>query len=114
MECGLGGRHDSTGELGAELAVLTSIELEHTEVLGGTHAAIATEKAGIVSKGGSLVAAVSGEAAAAVAKIARERGAGSLVILPPSSDPLGPTGNLATAQTSYALQRLTFRSVGVP
>ena len=31
VECGLGGRRDSTNVLGAEVALLTSVELEHTE-----------------------------------------------------------------------------------
>ncbi len=48
VECGLGGAHDSTAALGAELAVLTSAELEHVEVLGSDLCGIAREKAGIV------------------------------------------------------------------
>jgi dihydrofolate synthase/folylpolyglutamate synthase len=103
VECGLGGRHDSTAELGAELAVLTSVELEHTEVLGSTLGAIASEKAGIVSRGGSLVAAVAGEAATQAERVARERGAAMLVLVNPSDDPLGPSGNLATARAALDL-----------
>ena len=53
VETGLGGRLDSTNIVHSEAAVITNIELEHTEVLGKTRAAIAFEKAGIL-KAGSL------------------------------------------------------------
>ena len=41
VEVGLGGRLDATNVLGAEVAAITSISLEHTEYLGDTVAAIA-------------------------------------------------------------------------
>ena len=34
VEAGLGGRHDATNVLGAEVVVLTNVALEHVEVLG--------------------------------------------------------------------------------
>ena len=55
LECGLGGRLDSTNAVDSELAIVTSIELEHTELLGSTRAAIAAEKAGVIKPGASLV-----------------------------------------------------------
>lgn len=48
VEVGLGGRLDSTNILHPELAVITNISLEHTEILGDTLAKIAEEKAGII------------------------------------------------------------------
>ncbi len=51
VETGLGGRADSTNVLLPRAAVITSIELEHTEVLGHDLAAIAREKAGILKPG---------------------------------------------------------------
>ena len=47
VEVGLGGRSDSTNVLEPWACVVTSIELEHTDVLGPTLAAVAGEKAGI-------------------------------------------------------------------
>ena len=44
-EVGLGGRFDATTAIDVDAAIVTRIELEHTEVLGDTIAAIATEKA---------------------------------------------------------------------
>lgn len=49
VEAGLGGRLDSTRTACGELAVLTSIGLEHTEWLGCTESAILHEKLGVLS-----------------------------------------------------------------
>ena len=51
IEVGLGGRLDSTNILTPELAVVTSIGLDHCALLGDTRAAIAGEKAGIFKPG---------------------------------------------------------------
>jgi dihydrofolate synthase / folylpolyglutamate synthase len=55
IEVGLGGRLDSTNIVDGEIAVVTNIELEHTEILGKTRAAIAGEKVGILKPGAVLV-----------------------------------------------------------
>jgi dihydrofolate synthase/folylpolyglutamate synthase len=52
LEAGLGGRLDATNVFTDPLAtVVTGIALEHTDVLGGTLALIAREKAGIFKRG---------------------------------------------------------------
>ncbi len=55
VEVGLGGRLDSTNIVEGEIAVVTNIALEHTEILGPTRGAIAGEKAGIVKPGAVVV-----------------------------------------------------------
>ena len=56
LETGLGGRLDATNAVQKPLlAVLTSISLEHTEILGDTVAQIAAEKAGILKPGVPVV-----------------------------------------------------------
>lgn len=78
VECGLGGRLDSTNVVQALVSAVTCVYLEHTVVLGSTRAAIAREKAGIVAPGGTVVVgalAPDDEAAAVVEAVARERGA---------------------------------------
>ncbi|MCH2189790.1 MAG: bifunctional folylpolyglutamate synthase/dihydrofolate synthase [Gammaproteobacteria bacterium] len=50
MEVGLGGRLDAVNILDAEIAVITSISLDHTAWLGDTVEQIALEKAGIARK----------------------------------------------------------------
>ncbi|HLB42281.1 MAG TPA: bifunctional tetrahydrofolate synthase/dihydrofolate synthase [Gammaproteobacteria bacterium] len=47
LEVGLGGRLDAVNILDASLAIVTSIDLDHTHYLGTTREAIAFEKAGI-------------------------------------------------------------------
>ncbi|HTX01362.1 MAG TPA: Mur ligase family protein, partial [Acidimicrobiales bacterium] len=51
VEVGLGGRLDATNVADAAVAVLTNVELDHTDVLGSTRLEIAAEKAGIVKRG---------------------------------------------------------------
>lgn len=58
VECGLGGRLDSTNVVAGDVCVVTSIDLEHTAVLGSTRAAIAREKVGILKRGSTLVTGV--------------------------------------------------------
>lgn len=56
VECGLGGKEDATNILPPPLvAVLTSISLDHTAVLGNTVEAIARQKCGIIKPPCSVV-----------------------------------------------------------
>lgn len=49
IECGMGGLNDATNAINKkELAVITSISLEHTQYLGNTIAKICVQKAGII------------------------------------------------------------------
>jgi len=51
MEVGLGGRLDATNVVNPEACVITSISLEHTQILGDSLEKIACEKAGIIKPG---------------------------------------------------------------
>lgn len=76
VEVGLGGRLDSTNVVDPAVACITSLELEHTDVLGNTLAAIAREKAGILKPGRpAVVGPLAPEAAAVVEARAKEIGA---------------------------------------
>jgi len=55
LEAGMGGRLDSTAVADGELIVLTSIGLEHTEVLGSTESAILKEKMGVAGSAQSIL-----------------------------------------------------------
>lgn len=55
IECGMGGRLDSTNVVTPEVSVITNIGLDHTAFLGATPAAIAAEKAGIIKRGVPVV-----------------------------------------------------------
>ncbi|WP_330580739.1 Mur ligase family protein [[Clostridium] hylemonae] len=56
LETGLGGRLDATNSAGHPcLTVITSISLDHTDILGDTIEKIAAEKAGIIKEGVPLI-----------------------------------------------------------
>ncbi len=82
IETGLGGRLDSTNVLMPRVATVTSIGLDHTDLLGDTLEAIAREKAGIFKSG---VPAVIGETNPAIRDLlgtwATEAGANPVVII---------------------------------
>jgi len=66
LETGLGGRLDATNVITPAVSVITSISLDHTEVLGETIALIAGEKAGIIKPGVPVVSSPQTEEAATV------------------------------------------------
>jgi dihydrofolate synthase/folylpolyglutamate synthase len=75
IEVGLGGRLDATNVVQPEVTAITSISLDHCEMLGNTAALIAAEKAGIVKPGRPVVMGrLPPEAVAVVRDIAQERG----------------------------------------
>jgi dihydrofolate synthase / folylpolyglutamate synthase len=80
VEAGLGGRHDATNVLRSPVQVLTNVALEHTEVLGTTRQAIAGEKLAVVQPGATVVL---GEPEWEL--LARENGAGAVVVSAPSN-----------------------------
>ncbi|MDG0852525.1 bifunctional tetrahydrofolate synthase/dihydrofolate synthase [Roseateles puraquae] len=55
LEVGLGGRLDAVNVVDADCAVITSIDLDHTEFLGPDREAIGREKAGIMRAGRPVV-----------------------------------------------------------
>lgn len=55
LEVGIGGRQDVTNVVESDLALITSIGLDHQEVLGTSLEAIAREKAGIVNRDQALL-----------------------------------------------------------
>ena len=55
IEVGLGGRLDATNIVEPEVSVVTSIGLDHCEMLGNTFEAIAGEKAGVIKPGRPVV-----------------------------------------------------------
>lgn len=57
MEVGLGGITDATNVGDGQVAVVTPISLDHTDLLGDTTEDIAYEKAGIIKPGGFLISA---------------------------------------------------------
>jgi dihydrofolate synthase/folylpolyglutamate synthase len=55
LEVGLGGRLDSTNIIDADCAIITSIDLDHMEILGPDRESIGREKAGIMRTGRPVI-----------------------------------------------------------
>jgi dihydrofolate synthase/folylpolyglutamate synthase len=66
VEVGLGGRLDATNVLDSEVAVITTIGLDHQEFLGDTIDSIAREKAGVIKPGRPVIIGDVPDAARAV------------------------------------------------
>ncbi|MBP7687631.1 MAG: hypothetical protein KA765_06980, partial [Thermoflexales bacterium] len=62
IETGVGGRFDPTNVLPSNLAVITNVDFDHTELLGQTLPEIAYHKAGIIKPGQLAVTASTDEA----------------------------------------------------
>ena len=104
IETGLGGRLDSTNVLAPKVATVTSIGLDHTDLLGDTLEAIAGEKAGIFKP---RAPAVVGESAPEIrdllARSAAAAGAVPVVVLDASYKIEGV--KVSTRGTSFHLTR---------
>jgi len=75
IETGLGGRLDATNVVEPDISIITSISLDHTDILGDTLAKIAGEKAGIIKPGKPVVMGfLPAEAEAVITEVATERG----------------------------------------
>ena len=74
LETGLGGRLDATNIVTPLVSVITSIDFDHTEILGNTLKKIAFEKAGIIKKNVPVVCGnIKKEALAVIKKVAKEK-----------------------------------------
>jgi dihydrofolate synthase/folylpolyglutamate synthase len=73
IEVGLGGRFDATNVIESALAILTTVDLDHTALLGESLEEIAWEKAGIARRGIPLLIGDLPEVAARVVRAECER-----------------------------------------
>lgn len=76
LEVGMGGKFDATSVITPLVAIITTIGLDHTDVLGSTVAEIAAEKCGIIKPGSIVVISPQPpEAAEVIKQVCAERGA---------------------------------------
>ncbi len=92
LEAGLGGRLDATNVIKPEIAIITKIALEHTDILGKTIEKIAGEKAGIIKLGCTVVTGANG-AALGVIKQACKKKKCSLILAKPVNYKLSLQGD---------------------
>ncbi|HLU81865.1 MAG TPA: hypothetical protein VKZ43_00560, partial [Trueperaceae bacterium] len=137
MEAGVGGSLDATsavvrslpqggpaahapGSSNIALVIITNVDLDHTETLGTTVRAIATEKAGAIEPGVPVVTGTAGAALEVVAGIARSRasplyvdehGAALFALPPGAAGTMPPTG---TRAANARLAAAGLRLLGVP
>lgn len=113
VECGLGGRLDSTNVSDGEIAVITNIDLEHMNVLGRTKSAIANEKAGIIKPKAVVVTGVSpaSEEGVVIVDASRQNGC-SLIAVDQSGTIESANTRLASAVLDevFRLSAVSFRS----
>jgi dihydrofolate synthase/folylpolyglutamate synthase len=84
LETGLGGRLDSTNVLQPMASVITSIGMDHQQILGHTLKEIAMEKAGIIKPGVPVITIKQApEAMEVLSRVARERGSPLTVVTTP-------------------------------
>lgn len=107
VEVGLGGRLDATNILTPRVSVITTIASDHAEILGGTLARIAREKAGIVKDGGTLILGVRRpEPRAEILRVAAERGSRVLRL---GADARYAARSVDASGTTFHLTTRTFR-----
>ncbi len=117
IETGLGGRLDSTNVLVPQVATVTAIGLDHTEILGSTLDDIAREKAGIFKEG---ITAVIGQQDARIAGLLRDealaRGASSVISVGEAYDisdvSVVATGTSFSLRTDGSARRLVISLIG--
>ena len=81
IEVGLGGRLDATNVVVPEIAIITSISLDHTAILGDSIEQIAFEKAGIIKPGCEVVISPQEEAVyGTLNDICESRGVRSIIV----------------------------------
>ncbi len=91
IEVGIGGRLDTTNILDPAVSVITTLDLEHTAILGDTLAKIASEKAGIIKPGRPVVVAPQSAEAMAVIRSRAEAVSSELTVVENVVDHAGDT-----------------------
>lgn len=111
VEVGLGGRLDATNVLSPDVCVITSLDLEHTALLGDTLAAIAREKAGIIKPGTPCVTGVPQPEAVAVIREVAESQNAPLHLLADEVSIRLPEGDGSTASFDLHTPEYTYRGL---
>lgn len=91
-ETGLGGRLDATNIVTPLVSVITNVQLDHQQWLGGTVEKIAVEKAGIIKPGTPVVTAAEEPALGVIAEAAHRQEAPLTVVAPLEGCELGLPG----------------------
>lgn len=106
LEVGLGGRLDAVNVLDPDLAVITSVDIDHVALLGDNREVIGFEKAGILRPGISAIYADTNPPASVIQqvvaqKVQLERLGETYQLVPIGGDGHGATNGFTLKQTRY-------------
>jgi len=106
IEAGLGGRMDATNVVMPQIAIITSISLDHERHLGRTLTEIATEKCGIIKRAvPTVVAAQSSEVMEVIKRWCDEMGSPLCMAIPDEiTQPLGLLGEHQRQNAACAVE----------
>ncbi|MBI2416104.1 MAG: bifunctional folylpolyglutamate synthase/dihydrofolate synthase [Candidatus Kerfeldbacteria bacterium] len=90
VEVGIGGRYDPTNIITSAVSVITNVDLDHTEILGKTKAAIAQEKAGIIKSNSICITTERDPAMIEVFETSAAKQHAQLIVVQPSDTIAGP------------------------
>lgn len=114
LEAGLGGRWDATNVIPTpEVAIITNINKDHTNILGDSLKKIASAKAGIIKNGGTVLC---GEMRPSLKKVftsAAIKKNAALFFVPPPNEPLVPVELGLGMQHNAALASRTAKEIGI-
>jgi dihydrofolate synthase/folylpolyglutamate synthase len=106
LEVGLGGRFDATNVVTPLVSAITSLSMDHMNLLGNTIEQIAFEKAGIIKRRVPVVSAPQvPEALDVIRRVAKVRGA-KLILVPPPQPPAPFRGSLDIQGREWSLPLL--------
>ena len=107
LEVGLGGRLDAVNAIDADCAIITSIDLDHTEYLGADRESIGREKAGSHARRAGRRSSATRVPPASVIDHARDMGADLWLVRPRLQLPRRPPA-MVLGRPRPALQRLAY------
>ncbi|MFO7872438.1 MAG: folylpolyglutamate synthase/dihydrofolate synthase family protein [Candidatus Undinarchaeales archaeon] len=113
IEAGMGGRLDATNIVFPVVSVITNIDLEHTDQLGGSIEEIAREKAGIVKEKVPIVLGAGQRTLTSIYSIAKERKAPLYIVGGKYSGPLGLKGEFQRENAALAVEAVKRLKLGI-
>lgn len=107
VETGIGGRYDCTNVITPVVSIITTVSLEHTEILGDTYEQVAYQKAGIIKNGVPVVTTVKNEEALKVIRAEAEQKNAPLFIYGEDFSATNMDTNGLNQQFTYQLGEIT-------
>ncbi len=111
FEVGLGGRLDASNAMEHDMAIITSISIDHSNYLGHTIRDIAREKAFISRPGRPLITSNRGDALEVIRKFALDTGAELIVVREPIDMQLGIKGTMQGINAALAYEAVRIMGV---